>query len=105
MPLTAGLGGVAEHGCVALVDDEQVVAACEQERVTRVRAAGFNGTGLPDQALDTLLDRLGRTRADVATYAIAEGLPESRHAADIEQLDHHLAHACTAYLSSPFTSA
>src|SRR5262245_11103441 len=101
--LTAGLGGVTRHGCVALGDGEHLVGVCEQERVTRVRGAGFNATGLPDEALDTLLERAGRTRADVGRYLMAEA--EHSRATTAERLDHHLAHACTAYLSSAFQSA
>ena len=53
--LTVGLGGVASHGCVALSERGRMVGVCEQERVTRVRNAGFNASGLPDEALDALL--------------------------------------------------
>jgi carbamoyltransferase len=87
---------------VALVDRQRVIGVCEQERITRVRAAGFNKTGLPDEALDTLLERLRSSRAAVAGYATAEPTP-TREA--ITQLDHHLAHACASYLSSPAKAA
>ena len=49
---TVGLGGVARHGCVALSDRGRIVGVCEQERITRMRNAGFNTSGLPDEALD-----------------------------------------------------
>lgn len=62
-------------------------------------------SGLPDEALDLLLDRFGYTRADVGRYTTAEGGREVIEGRIVERLDHHLAHACTAYLSSPFTSA
>jgi hypothetical protein len=50
-----GLGGAARNGCVALRVDDGILGVCEQERITRVRAAGFNASGLPDEALDELL--------------------------------------------------
>ena len=104
MELTAGLGGAVRHGCVALVHQGEVLGACEQERVTRVKGAGFNSTGLPDEALDTLLERLGQDRHEVTTYAIAERrIPIKTDR--LAPLDHHLAHACASYLSSPFSSA
>ena len=103
--LTAGLGGVARHGCVALAEDDRLLGVCAQERVTRVRAAGFNTTGLPDEALDTLLRRLGRSRQDVGRYVVAETCSAPENGARIERLDHHFAHACTAYLTSQFASA
>jgi carbamoyltransferase len=106
MALTAGLGGAARHGCVALVEQQTVLGVCEQERVTRRRGAGFNASGLPDEALDVLLKQASRSRRDIAGYVVAE--PTSAAALQgqtIEQLDHHFAHACASYLSSPFHSA
>jgi carbamoyltransferase len=77
---------------------------CEQERATRVRASGFNATGLPDEALDLLLGRAGRTRQEISRYAIAE---DSSAIADQEvvRVDHHRAHACAAYYTSGFDSS
>jgi carbamoyltransferase len=80
-----------------------VFSVCEQERVTRVRAAGFNRTGLPDEALDELLRRAGRQRADVTTYAIAETPAPDGDA--VVRLDHHYVHAASAFLPSSFTAA
>jgi carbamoyltransferase len=105
MMLTAGLGGASRHGCVALSNGERLLGVCEQERVTRVRGAGFNATGLPDEALDTLLQRRRQTRKDVARYVQAETMPGRRGNAVGEVFDHHLGHACTAYLTSPFDSS
>ena len=102
--LAAGLGGATRHGCVALSDGERLVAVCEQERVTRDRGAGFNVSGLPDEALDTLLERLGHSRASVRRYVLAEGGLGHETSDEFELVDHHFAHACTSYLSSPFTS-
>ena len=102
---TAGLSGASSQACVALVAEPARIGVCEQERVTRIRRAGSNATGLPDEALDLLLDRFGSTRTDVVRYAMAETGGEVVDGRDVERLDHHLAHACTAYLSSPFTSA
>jgi carbamoyltransferase len=102
--ITAGLGGGARHGCVALAERDTLVGVCEQERATRVRGAGFNASGLPDEALDGLLERQGRSRRDVSRYVVAETRPH-QPVEGFEYIDHHFAHACTAYLSSPFDSA
>jgi carbamoyltransferase len=102
---TVGLSGASSQACVALVAESHRIGVCEQERVTRIRRAGSNSTGLPDEALDLLLDRFGSTRSDVVRYAMAETGSEVVGDRDVERLDHHLAHACTAYLSSPFASA
>jgi carbamoyltransferase len=103
--LIAGLGGALRHGCVALANGGRLLGACAQERVTRVKGAGFNASGLPDEALDVLLERLGRSRTDVGRYVSAEDGPEIDKENVAERLDHHLAHACTAYLTSPFGKA
>ena len=105
MHLTVGLGGHDHHTCTALVLDQQLVGACEQERVTRVRAAGPNRTGLPDEALDLLLERSGWQREDIACFTSAENfsLPvESERRFDI---DHHLGHAAASYSTSAWDSA
>lgn len=105
MTLNAGLGGLTRHGCVALSDGGTLIGVCEQERVTRVKGAGFNSTGLPDEALDTLLNRTGHSRADIQRYVTAEPERERHGPPQVEAIDHHLGHACAAYLSSPFSSA
>jgi carbamoyltransferase len=102
--LIAGLGGCVEGGCAALCDNGTVLGICGQERVTRVRAAGFNSNGLPDEALDLLLTRAGRNRSDIARYSCAEdGVAKGLQ--NTVRLDHHHGHACSSYLSSPFDSA
>ncbi len=102
--LTVGLGGATRHGCVALADRQSILGVCEQERVTRVRAAGFNSNGFPDEALDLLLRRSGRRRDEITRYALAEdGVGHDGDGA--ARIDLHRAHACASYLSSPFTSA
>ena len=103
--LTVGLSGPSRYGCVALFDSQRLLGVCEQQRVTRVRGAGFNPSGLPDEALDTLLERHRHARDAVTLYAIAEPGLASFAGRAVEQVDHHLAHACAAYLSSPFSSA
>ena len=103
--ITAGLGGGARNGSVALAAGGGLLGVCEQERVTRTRNAGFNGSGLPDEALDAMLQRLGRSRRDVGRYIVADCDTIAETTQPVERLDHHLAHACVAYLSSPFTAA
>ena len=99
-----GLGGAARNGCVALRVDDGILGVCEQERITRVRAAGFNASGLPDEALDELLGRAGRHRDELVACALAERVAETLGAPYIH-LEHHFAHACSAFLPSPFDHA
>lgn len=102
--LIAGVSGGARNGAAALAVGRQMGGVCAQERVTRVRGAGVNGSGIPDEALDLLLGRLGRSRRDVERYAVAAPARDGKPGA-AGGIDHHFAHACTAYLSSPFMSA
>jgi carbamoyltransferase len=102
--VVAGLGGATRNACVTLCTRDRILGICEQERVTRVRAAGFNPSGLPDEALDELLRRSGRTRRDIVAYALAESAPLPAGIVPL-RLDHHFAHACAAFLPSGFDSA
>ena len=99
-----GLGGTTRNACAVLATSTDILGICEQERITRVRAAGVNPTGLPDEAIDELLRRFGRRRGDVRTYVVAGPEPDI-HGAPVVQLDHHLTHACSAFLPSPFDHA
>jgi len=105
MSILVGLGGAARNACVTLSAGDRILGVCEQERITRVRAAGFNPTGLPDEALDVLLRRAGHTRAHVSAYALAEATLAPAGIAPLRRLDHHFTHACSAFLPSPFDSA
>src|SRR5688572_19702068 len=102
--LTAGLSGSTGHGCAAITDGNDILGVCEQERVTRVRAAGFNTTGCPDEALDLLLSRAQRDRNSIRQYVFAGDIA-APVAPNVSQIDRHLAHAYVSYLSSSFTSA
>lgn len=82
----------------------QIQGICPQERLTRVRGAGFNSTGLPDEALDQLLRRAGRGRDDAAVHAPADTGPRSPRVKAV-RLDYHLAHAYSAFLPSSFEAA
>jgi len=103
--MIAGISGGARDGTVALAEPRRIVGVCSQERVTRVRDAGVNAGGFPDEALDLLLQRLGRTRRDVTRQVVADGESGERSNGQFERINHHFAHASTAYLTSPFESA
>jgi carbamoyltransferase len=100
--LVVGVSGGTQHACVAVCSSERVLAVSEQERITRVRGAGVNRSGLPDEAVDELLQRVRRSRKDVAAYVTPE---TAALAVSDATLGHHLAHAWTAFLPSPFESA
>jgi carbamoyltransferase len=99
-----GIGGGRRSGAAAVVKAGQLVGVCAQERVTRARDAGVNASGLPDEALDLLLQRLGLSRGSVDRWMAADG-DGGGAPATFERVDHHFAHAATAYLTSPFSSS
>jgi carbamoyltransferase len=88
----------------ALGQDGRLAGVCAQERVMRVRG-GPTPDGVPDEALDLLLQRAGRTRGDITRLVQVGGGPGLLAAAPVSSLDDHFAHACTAYLTGPFTQA
>lgn len=100
-----GVGGVRRAACAAVQVDGHVTGLCGQERVTRVKNAGSNPSGLPDEAVDLLLARSGRTRADVNDYVIAEEPLPGAGQPRWTRIDHHRAHAEAAYLSSDLPAA
>jgi carbamoyltransferase len=105
MSLWAGVSGTTRNAAVALCTNEQVLGICQQERITRVRDAGANPAGLPDESLDELLARAGRARRDLTGFVRAEdGCAVPATCGDV-RLEHHFAHACSAFLPSSFPSA
>lgn len=102
--IVAGVGGGRRSAAAAVVQAGQLAGVCAQERVTRARDAGVNRSGLPDEALDVLLHRLGLMRGSVGRWMAAEGDGDSLPA-QVERVAHHFAHAATAYLTSPYASA
>ncbi len=102
--MLAGLNVDARDGAAAVADGPQLVGVCAQERVTRARGSA-GAAGLPTDALDLLLGRRGRSRGDVAKYVVVDGDGADLRGAPVVRLDHHQAHASTAYRTSPFSSA
>lgn len=104
--MIAGVSSGARNGAIAFTERGRLVGVCSQERVTRVRGAGVNASGLPDEAMDLMLERLGRTRRDISRHVVADqGSAQGLAPPSFEHLDHHLAHASTAYLTSQLPSA
>ena len=103
-PVTVGLSGAVAHAAAAAADRSGLLGVCPQERLTRNRGAGFNSSGLPDEAVDAVLSRRS-TRPAVTRYVLAGPAPRSDAHVAVEPIDQHLAHAATAYLTSPFADA
>jgi carbamoyltransferase len=105
MSVILGIAGASRNAALALCDGGRIVGVCEHARVTRTRRAALKHGQLPKETLQTLLHRGAYTEDDISTYAVAEAsiqLPSERPTAYV---DHHLAHAATAFYSSPFEDA
>lgn len=98
--LVVGVGVGPRSASVAIAAGGRLAGVCYQERVTRVRGAGVAPGQLPNEALDLMLQRLGRTRASIGRTIVAGGAEEGSAA-----LDHHHALAATAFLTSPHDQA
>ena len=104
-PTIVGISGAKRNACAAVSVDGRIRAACEQERLTRVRGVGLEAKQLPSEGLDQVLALAERRQEDVTSYVIAES--EILLPVDVPtvSIDHHRAHAATAFLTSPFQRA
>jgi carbamoyltransferase len=104
--LTVGVSGARQNACAAACLDGDLVAACEQERVTRVRRVGLQPGALPYEALEAVLAIAGKRKlADVKSFGIGEASVSLPPLYPVARFAHHFAHAATAYYLSPFPSA
>jgi carbamoyltransferase len=105
MPTLVGISGAKRNACVAVAVDGQIRAACEQERLTRVRAVGLEPGRMPAEAVNQVLALAGRSQQQVTGYVVAE--PNVRLPGIIPTLsvDHHQAHAATSFMTSSFDRA
>src|SRR5262249_32522914 len=105
MSAVLGISGAKRNACAAICVDGEITAACEQERLTRVRGVGLAVGALPAAAVEQVIASADQRTEQVAGYAVAE--PEVRLPASVPTIvvDHHQAHAATAFLTSPFARA
>ena len=101
--MIASVCGGDKDAAVALAEGGKLLAVCSQERATRRRRAGLNETGLADEALALLLHHLNRNASDIRRVIRVSDGEAGRD--DHDSVDHHFAHACTAYLTSGLTNA
>ena len=111
--LTLGIGGLLHDGAAALLKDGKLIAAIEEEKLLRQP----HSSGLPDEAIQACLGMAGAKPEDLACVALARPLgaggdpsfhlqiktrfPKSR----IAIVDHHAAHAASAFFPSGFDRA
>lgn len=108
-----GLGGLLGDAACAVLKNGELVAAVEEAKLTR----GLGPGGMPQASIAECLRLAGATRDQVECVAIARPFargPESLfHVAlrdqfpksEIVVVEHHAAHAASAFYASPFEEA
>ncbi len=111
--LVLGIGGWLRDGAAAVLRDGKIVAAIEEEKLSRRP----HPAGLPRLAVDACLGIAGAGRSDVDIVALARPIDSRREPAFLLRLktqfpkarviivDHHEAHAASAFYPSPFEKA
>jgi len=108
-----GIGGILSEAAAAVIKDGVLVGAVEQRKLVRRLRPGE----LPDEAIATCLAMAGASPADVDCVAVARPLAAGPEAAmhlelrarfpnsRVVVVDHHTAHAASAYFAAPFEEA
>jgi carbamoyltransferase len=104
-----GLGGSHHDFCACLVDDGEVIAAVEEERLTRVKQAFGLGPRLARcLAADAVLDEAGLGIDDVDLVVANDFLNRVyslRFEDRVHWIGHHLSHAASTFYTAPFDTA
>lgn len=108
-----GVGGILNEAACAVVKDGRILAAIEERKLSRRRIPG----ALPESAIAYCLKEAGADAHSVDFIALARPLaagPEAKLHLELRQrfpnsqivlVDHHVAHAASAYYVSPFAEA
>ena len=109
----AGFGGFLSDPACCIIKDGQIVSAIEQAKVSRQDRPGE----FPDEAFELALRSAAVSTADISSVAVARpfalgsesaaqlALRARFPAAEIVVVEHHQAHAASAYYASDFDSA
>ena len=104
-----GLGGIPNDPACAVFKDGALLAAVEENKVAR----NLKPSGLPDQATAIALRLAGITASEVNCIALVRPFSHDTHltlrsqfpSAQIVMVEHHAAHAASAYYPSGFDEA
>lgn len=104
-----GLGGLNKDAACAVLKDGELVSAVEERKVARQPRTD----SLPQAAIAAALDVARLRPADVHCVALVRPFPKEIHLtlrsvfphAQVVMVEHHAAHAASAYYPSPFDEA
>ena len=109
-----GIGGILGDAASAVLKDGELVAAIEESKLVR-RRMRWSGQGLmPEQSIATCLDLAGARPDQVDAVAVVRPIPDPGFHLKIRAqfpnsriliVEHHVAHAASAYFPSPFEEA
>ncbi len=109
-----GIGGMLGDAACAILKDGELVAAVEESKLVRRRLNWGGTSDLPEHSIATCLQLAGATAAQVDAVAVARPVPKSDFYPKLRAsfpnsrllvVEHHLAHAASAYYPSPFEDA
>ena len=113
--IVLGIGGLLGDTAAAILKGDELVAAVEDSKLARHRDRSRPAGDMPDRAIRACLELAGAKPTDVDTVAVARPIPQSDEFhlqlraefpnSRIAIVDHHLAHAASAYCCSPFDEA
>jgi len=105
-----GIGGVLRDAAAALIKDGAIAGAIEETKLTRKTDPGH----LPEASIAACLKMASLTPEDIDVVALARPLPAGSalpvalrtfRNARVVSIDHHEAHAASAFFASPFENA
>jgi carbamoyltransferase len=111
--IVLGLGGLLNDAACALLKNGEILAAVEESKVTRGHRAG----ALPQAAIEECLRLSRATRDQVGCVAVVRPIAQGPEAelhltlrelfphAEVVVVEHHMAHAASAFFASPFEDA
>ena len=109
-----GIGGLLGDSAAAVLRDGELVAAVEESKLVRRRTHWGGLEEMPEHAIATCLELAGAKPEQVDAVAVVRPIPQSDFHLKLRArfpnsriivVEHHLAHAASAYYCSPFAEA
>jgi carbamoyltransferase len=109
-----GIGGILGDAAAAILRDGELVAAVEESKLVRRRLNWGGASGLPEHSIAMCLQLADVKPRQVDAVAVARPVPNSDFFAELRAhfpnsrlsvVEHHLAHAASAYFASPYDEA
>ena len=112
--IVLGLGGLLGDTASAIIKDGELIAAIEESKLVRRRMHWGGRDPLPERSMEMCLSLAG-VKADQVDYvAVVRPVPEADFhlklrarfpSSRLTVVEHHVAHAASAYFASPFDEA